>query len=133
MAQEIFSIDAESFERLEQTIKEAPGNAEKAINEVLWENGGQLINNAIMQLLPRSGRTWSGKKKAAADSAPFTQENGNLSVTVKTKYAYQYLYFPDDGSNTRKHVGQQFFMFRGAETEQSKIIDLCIAKITENI
>lgn len=124
-----FKLDAAEFDRLTERIKEYQGDAESVINEVLWGDGGQIINAAIMELLPRSGRTWSGKKKAAKDAAPFTQENDNLSVTIRTKGAYQYLYFPDDGSTTKKHEGNQQFMFRGAENEQEHIIDLCIAEL----
>lgn len=133
MANADFRIDAELFDSLIERMKEYQGNTEAVINEVLWEQGGELINEAIMLLLPRSGRNWSGKKKAAKDAAPFTQTNENLSVTVHTKYAYHYLYFPDDGSTTRKHVGNQQFMFRGAENEQGHIIDLCIAKLIEKM
>lgn len=125
-----FKLDAAEFDRLTERIKEYQGDAENAINEVLWGEGAQLISAAIMELLPRSGRTWQGKKRAAKDAAPFSQENDNLSVIVRSKHGYNYLYFPDDGSNTKKHEGNQHFMFRGAENEQERIIDLCIAKLT---
>lgn len=124
-----FKLDAAEFDRLTERIKEYQGDAENAINEVLWGEGGQRINDAIMELLPSSGRTWRGKPRAAKSAAPFTQENDNLSVTIRTKGTYNYLYFPDDGSTTRKHEGNQQFMFRGAENEQEHIIDLCIAKL----
>ena len=124
-----FKLDAAEFDRLTEHIKEYQGDAENVINEVLWGEGAQRINDAIMIFLPRSGRTWRGKAKAAKDAAPFTQTNDNLSVTIHTKGAYHYLYFPDDGSTTRKHEGNQQFMFRGAESEQEHIIDLCIAKL----
>lgn len=124
-----FKLDAAEFDRLTERIKEYQGDAENAINEVLWGEGGQRIHDTIMDLLPSSGRTWRGKPRAAKSAAPFTQENENLSVTIRTKGAYNYLYFPDDGSTTRKHQGDQQFMFRGAENEQEHIIDLCIAKL----
>lgn len=133
MARIDFSVETELFDRFAESVKEYPGNAEKAINEVLWMQGGGLIGESIKLILPRSGRTWRGKKKAAADAAPFTQTNENLSVTVRTKNAYHYLYFPDDGSNTRKHAGNMQFMYRGAENEQENIINLCIAKVTNEI
>lgn len=133
MARASFEIDAELFDQLIERMKAFQGNTEGTINEVLWEQGSVLINDAIMLLLPRSGRTWAGKKKAAKDAAPFTQTNENLSVTVRTKGAYHYLYFPDDGSNTRKHQGNQQFMLHGAEMEQEQIINLCIAKLIEKM
>lgn len=133
MARADFQIDTALFDDLIERMKAFQGNTEEAINEVLWEQGGGLINEAIMLLLPRSGRRWAGKKKAAADAAPFTQANDNLSVTVKTKNAYHYLYFPDDGSTTQRHAGEQHFMLRGAENEQEQIINLCIAKLIEKM
>ena len=53
-----------------------------------------------------------------------------LSVTIRTKNAYHYLYFPDDGSTTRRHHGGQEFMKRGAEKKQSKIIDRIMQGLT---
>lgn len=131
MAKEVFSLRLAATDELIEKMKAYQGNVENVVNEVLWDQGGPLINQAIMQLLPRSGRTWKGKKKAAADAKPFVQRNDNLAVVIKT-YGYDYLYFPDDGSTTRKHAGQQHFMFQGAENEQKKIIDLCIARLTED-
>jgi len=131
MARGTFSLDTESYNKLFELMKEFQGEAPKTVNEIFWNEGGPIINEAIINLLPVSGRRWNGKKPAAKSSAPFTQENGELSVTLKTKSAYNYLYFPDDGTNTRKHAGEQYFMFGGAEASQDEIIELCIQKLTE--
>lgn len=128
-----FKLEAAEFDRLAALIKEFPDRAVDAINEILWSEGGQIINDAIMELLPRSGRSWSGKAAAAKNAAPFTQTNENLSVTVHTKGEYHYLYFPDDGSTTLRHEGNQHFMFKGAENEQTRIIDLCVANILHEL
>lgn len=108
-------------------------DSEKIINEVLHESASEQIKQGIQKILPSSGRTWSGKKNPAITSQPFTQENGNLSVTVKTKSAYHYLYFPDDGSNTKHHQGNQQFMLRGAESRQTQIVDETTEKLMEQI
>jgi HK97 gp10 family phage protein len=131
MARTTFELDREGFERLESVLKKYEGNAENIINEVLWNEGGEYIEEKITQLLPVSNKHWRGKKRAAKFAEPFMQEQDNLSVTVKTKNAYHYLYFPDDGTNTRKHVGEQYFMFGGATNAQEEIIERCIAKLTE--
>lgn len=128
-----FKLDAADFDRLANLIKEYPDHAVKAINKVLWNEGGQIINDAIMDLLPRSGRSWSGKLPAAKSAAPFTQKNERLSVTIRTIGDYHYLYFPDDGSTTRRHEGSQEFMYRGAENEQEHIIDLCTESILQEL
>lgn len=132
MARATFNLDTDSYNKLVEVMKDYEGDTERAINEVLWNEGGTLINDAIMNFLPVSGRNWKGKKPAAKSSAPFIQVNENLSVTLKTKSAYNYLYFPDDGTNTRKHIGEQHFMFGGAENQQEEILNRCIAKLTEN-
>lgn len=126
-----FTLSNEAFERLENTLKNYEGDAEKRINEVLWNEGGDIIEERINKLLPVSGRTWRGKKKAAKFAEPFTRTQENLAVIVKTKSAYNYLYFPDDGTNTRKHAGEQYFMHGGAIDAQDEIIDRCIVKLTE--
>ena len=133
MARQIFSLDTESYNKLFDLMKELQGEAPQIINKILWDEGGQLINDAILNLLPVSGRNWAGKKPAAKFSAPFVQENGELSVTLKTKSVYNYLYFPDDGTTTKKHAGEQYFMFGGADAKQQEIINLCVAALIEKI
>lgn len=132
MAKSRLTLTDEGVERLAQALQNYDGYAGNAINEVLWSEGGVLIKEGIMPLLPVSGRTWKGKKPAAKSTDPFMQMNDTLSVAIKTKNAYHYLYFPDDGSTTRKHVGNRQFMLGGAEAKQDEIIDRCIAKLTEN-
>lgn len=131
MSRVTLNLETESVNRLFEAIQTYQDDARNIINEVFWNEGGALINEKIMQLLPESGRKWKGKKPAAKRSAPFTQVNENLSVTVKTKNAYHYLYFPDDGSSTRKHAGQQDFMFSGAEMSQDEIVERCLARLVE--
>lgn len=133
MARATFSLDTESYNKLFEAMKKYEGQAPKTVNEILWNEGGPLINEAIINLLPVSGKHWSGKKPAAKNAQPFTQVNEELSVTVKTKNAYHYLYFPDDGTNTKQHAGEQYFMFGGAEAKQNEIIDRCVAALIEKL
>lgn len=131
-----FRLDGQQVETLQRAIQVYSGDAERAVNDVLHEEGGPLIREEIMRLLPLSGRKpWKGKKTAAKRAQPFTQSNGNLSVTIRTKSAYHYLYFPDDGTNTRRHVGYKGkpreFMFKGAEHQKDRIIERCIDRLIE--
>lgn len=130
-----FKLDAEQFDALQNAIRQYPENAERTINDVLHNEGGMLINDEIMRLLPSSGRTWRGKRKPAKQAKPFSQLNENLSVTVRTVHAYNYLYFPDDGTNTKRHIGYKGnprgFMFKGAENQTGEIIDRCINRLIE--
>lgn len=133
MATTTFKLDTRQFEVLQRAIQLYSGNAERTVNDVLHNEGGKLINDEIMRLLPESGRDWKGKRKAAKRAKPFSQKNENLAVTVRTVSAYHYLYFPDDGTNTKHHVGYKGrpreFMYKGAENQTGKIIDRCIERL----
>lgn len=133
MARRTFDLEFEQAERLQQAMENYPGLAGREIDDVLHNEGGRIINDEIMRLLPESGRKWKGKKTAAKRTQPFLQENGSLSVTIKTKNAYHYLYFPDDGTNTRNHVGYKGtpreFMYHGAENKTAQIMELCINRL----
>ena len=128
----IILLDANEIDRLVASIKEYGDGAEDAINSVLHDYGAKQIGEEAKKLIHPSGRTWKGKAKSATVADPFMAQKDNLSVTVKSKSAYNYLYFPDDGSNTRKHAGGQHFMRKGAEAATPAIIERCLAKLTEN-
>ncbi len=133
MATTTFKLDMQQFETLQRAIQQYSGDAERTVNDVLHNEGGKLINDEIMRLLPESGRTWNGKRKAAKQAKPFTQKNENLAVIVRTVSAYHYLYFPDDGTNTKNHIGYRRrpreFMYKGAENQTGAIIDRCINRL----
>lgn len=135
MAMATFKLDAQQIETLQQAIQRYSGDAERTVNDVLHNEGGKLINDEIMRLLPQSGRTWKGKRTAAKHAKPFSQKNENLAVIVRTVSAYHYLYFPDDGTNTRRHVGYKGkpreFMYKGAENQTGEIIDRCINRLIQ--
>ena len=126
-----FELDAQELDELQQKMEEYGEGAARQINDVLHGEGAKEINDQIMRILPASGRHWKGKKAPASTAQPFTQEDGMLSVTIKTVSTYNYLYFPDDGSNTKKHDGNQQFMASGAESASDRIMELCIGHLTE--
>lgn len=127
-----FEMDTKEIERLHNAIRNFPGNAEETINDVFHNDAPPIVADAIRRLIPVSGRTWSGKPPAAKGAKSLTDETANLAFTVKTTTKYNYLYFPDDGSNTRRHVGNQQFFQRGGESKQTEIVDRCITRITKN-
>lgn len=133
-----FELKAETVkEMIENITKFADGSkAEKIINDYLWDEAGDLIKEEIQTILPESGRKWPGKVTAARKTQPFLVKTGiNLNVRVHTKNKYHYLYFPDDGSNTIRHIGNQQFMFDGANKKAdeigSTIVDKLVKKIEE--
>lgn len=134
----VFNLEDESVIELHERIKAFPGNSEKVITETLHTEGAEFIKEGIDRLLPRSGRKpWKGKKRAAADNKNSIKlrktESGNLNVVVGTTSSYHYLYFPDDGTNTTSHVGNQQFMLKGAEDSQDRIMEACIKNLIEQI
>lgn len=136
MASATYTLDATEYDRIVETIsKFADGSiAEKIINETLLDSGQMLIKEKIMNLLPESGRTWNGKAPAAKSTEPFLHvQEENLSVTVRTKTTYHYLYFSDDGSNTIRHEGNQQFMKRGGDEAATQIVDDIIEKLLKKI
>lgn len=127
-----FEMDAKEVERLYKTIQNFPGNAEKSINDVFHNEAILLVQEEVKRLMPVSGKTWKGKAPAAKTAKSLAEDKGNLSFTVRSNGKYNYLYFPDDGTNTRRHVGNQQFFRRGGENKQTEIIDRCINRIVKD-
>ena len=134
MADKWFTSDFKEIEELQKRMEEYGAGSGQLVDSVLHREGAQDIKEKIAPLIPRSGRKWKGKGSAAADAMPrsFRQENGSLSVTIAARGKYGYLYFPDDGSNTRRHAGNLQFMRRGAEAAADKVIERCIKKLIDN-
>jgi hypothetical protein len=123
------TLNAEEFDRVLKAIEQYPGNAERVINDVLHGTGAELIQERIRKFMPVSDK----KKGAhAVDSKSLTPVGSNLAVTVKSTNKYHYLYFPDDGTNTKRHVGNQQFFLRGAEDASGEIVDIITEKLTQS-
>ena len=127
-----WKIDFSGAEQLEKSMQEYQGDVENVINDVLHNEAGSIIQDSVQRLIPVSGVTWAGKKGPAKTSKSLTQKNENLAVTIRTTKDYQYLYFPNDGTNTKRHAGQQFFFEEGGEAVKNDVIDKCIAKLTND-
>lgn len=129
----MLNINFSEFENLQEAMKNFAGDTEAAINEVLHGEASEMLEAEIYRLMPVSGRTWKGKKPAAKNSKSLMPVTGNLSITVKTTTKYQYLYFPNDGTNTRRHAGNQQFFFRAGENKKGEIVDRCITRLIGEI
>lgn len=128
-----WNMDDKETQKLIENIQRTGARAEQIISRVMQSYAGSRIIEKITPMLPESGRKWRGKRKAARQAQPLRTENKDLSVIVRSKSPYHYLYFPDDGSNTVHHHGDQRFMYRGAEAAVPDIIEQCITEITEEI
>ncbi len=125
----ILSIDFSEFNRLRNALQTYQGNTEETINDVFHNYAGNRAQTDIYRLMPISDKK---KGKHAKESKSLSNVNGNLSVTVTARGKWHYLYFPDDGSNTIHHAGNQRFFDRGGEAAQDDIVERCITQLTTN-
>ena len=130
-----FTLDASELDKLQEAMNKSLLYPGPIVDSVLRNEGADLIKRNITMLLPTSGRKWKGKGRSAKAAMPasFKQEDGQLSVTIVERGKYHYLYFPDDGSNTIHHAGNQQFMRRGAEASSAKLIEMCVGRLLEGL
>lgn len=131
----VYELDAKQFEKItEQVMQFTNGRvAEDIINHYLSGEGAELLKEGIHERLPVSGRTWRGKTPAAKSSDPFGKISVNLGVKIYSKPRYHYLYFPDDGTNTIHHVGNQQFMFFGADAKAQEVADNIVEEMVKEL
>ena len=123
----MFKIDFSDAEKLQQAMKDYQGDTEEAINDVLHNYAGDRAQEDIIRLMPVSRKQ---KGSHAKYSNSLQNVLSNLSVTVTTAGKYGYLYFPDDGTNTRRHVGNQRFFERGGDAAMNDIVERCVTRLT---
>ena len=122
MAMQEFGLNMEEFDRLQEKIRVYPQNAERKITEYLHGAGYDRISHSIQNAIPVSDR--NTKRHAKFSNALRDKDTGsNLSVIVSTKQKFHYLYFPDDGSNTLRHAGNQRFFEGGLERVQNEVVN----------
>lgn len=127
----IFGMDAAPLMAMQDAIRAFPGDAESAINSVMHGEAGPMIYRRINPLINPSGRTFKGHRASAkASDWPSYDVSENLAVTVKAQGSFGYLYFPDDGSDTRRHAGGQEFFRRGGEQAAQEAVDACLGAIS---
>lgn len=117
-----FKTDTKEAQQLQEYISQYKEEAERKINSYLHGQGYELFEKSIHNAMPVSGRKWSGKKPPAktAKSIQEKTKDENLAVTLRATTTYNYLYFPDDGSNTEKHNGNQHFFEKGVEDKTAQ-------------
>lgn len=126
---DVLGLDYTQIEQLQKAMQQYQGNTENAINDVLHNYAGDRAQKEIYMLMPRSHKK---KGKHAKDAKSLSNITGNLSVTITAKGKWHYLYFPDDGTNTRRHVGNQRFFERGGKRAEDDIVNRCIAQLVND-
>lgn len=130
----LFQMEGTDFDELHKAMLEYGAGSGQIVADVFDDYGAQLIRDEIKKLIPESGRKWKGKKKAAKHADSLMSQvfrTADPSIYTRSRPAYGYLYFPDDGAYTRRHVGSQNFMGRGQDAAANRIIDRCLAKLVD--
>lgn len=125
----------DDFDVLQNTIKQFQENAESSINEVLHGKGTEVIADEIRVKIHPSGRKWKRKKRSSSVANSIVldeKKSGNLTAVIHSKSGYSYLYFPDDGTTTEHHHGEQHFMLRGTQAKAGKVLQMCVENIIKN-
>lgn len=125
----ILTINYSELDELHNKMREYQGNTERVVNDVLHNYAGNRAQEDIYRLMPVSDKK---KGKHAKNSKSLSNVNENLAVTVTARGKWHYLYFPDDGSNTRRHVGNQQFFAHGGEAAQDDIVARCVERLTND-
>ena len=118
-------VNVYGLEDLSNKIDAYGEGAHAVVQKYLLDEGWRVIGDSILDdpKWPVSGRRWKGKSRSILDAYDFTREFGPGQVTVSAAGKWSYYYFPDDGSNTRKHAGQKHFFDSGLETAKPTLID----------
>lgn len=140
-----FELDYSDMASVMDACSEYGDGSKKIINDILHSEAGDIIRPNITELMPQStytyrghtsDRTWAGKPEHAklAGNSAFGDDitTEMLQVTVHTSSKYSYLYFPDDGTSTQRHAGQQYFFRRGGQASEDEIARLCLERLKEN-
>lgn len=128
------SVKFDGVEHLSEAMARFGSGAGQAIQEVYEEFAAKEIKENVLPLVHSSGRVFKGHRQGAKSAGPdkvFRHSVNGLDLIVRTNTKFGYLYFPDDGSNTKRHAGRQNFMGRGLEQSVPDIVERCVARLTE--
>ena len=114
-----WELETKDFTEFVTEFNKKVENGPEVITEYLAGEGAEIIKKNILPLIPVSDRN----KQHAAYSQPLTSTGERLAVNIHARGKWHYLYFPDDGGNTKHHVGDQRFMLRGTEASVNEIIN----------
>ena len=126
----VFELKKSEVDMLEEQIKKIPERAEYAINKYIHSRGKDILSESIEQYTPVSDRD----KKHAKGSNPYKTVNGNLSVTIKSKKSFRYLYFPNAGAGTSKlNPKNEEFMQDGVDSVHNRVVNELLEEIKKEI
>ncbi len=116
-------VDYGEWEALEEAMKAYEGDVEKKVNGYLHGKGYEAFEKAIRNAMPQSDRKGKTRHAKTSKSIQDKYPSANLTLTIASKKPFGYLYFPNDGSNTKHHYGNQQFFERGVEQKTNQVIE----------
>ncbi len=126
-----FKLKDDDLKKIEQSIMEYGDDAESIINDFLRDYASNMVVDAIVVMIPQSGRMWKGKRKPARSGNPFKTDFINLGFTIKSKKTYNYLYFPDQAAGTSQGKSPLLFMEKGMDNVYDSIVNGILNKLTK--
>lgn len=124
-------VEFDDLTSLHDKIKQLPGIAENAINNVLHAQGIEIVTREMTNLLPKSEKKphWESSGPHAKESKWSKSETFNLGFAVKSKGgaanrtgSFGYLVFADEGRGPF-NPWKQNFSERASQRASSKILD----------
>lgn len=121
------SVDLSAFLALEDYVARYGAGTGQVVDEVLHGEGALKAKRSIPEFIRPSGRRWRGKAPSMARNPAMgerlSQDDAPMQVTIAARGRYGYLYFPNDGSSTRRHAGGQAFMERGVQAAAPEVAE----------
>lgn len=126
-----FSIKEDDLRKIQNSIQQFDGDAEKVINDYLGTEAKDKFIKSITNLVPVSN---VNKKKHAKDNNPFDGKvRNNLELWIHTKSKFNYLYFPQNAEGTSKGKSPNDFMDRGIDEEYNNVVNGILDKLQNRL
>ena len=126
-----FSLKEEDLGRIQEAIMDFGNDAESVINECLKKSVSKVFRKTITNIIPVSeGKYPSQRGKIhAKTSNPLRSMTDNLTLTIKSKTEFNYLYFPQMGEGTSKYKQPNDFMEKGIDAEYDNAVNIILEKL----
>lgn len=121
-----FSIKENDLERIQEAIINFGDDAENAINECLANEVKNTLITSITNFIPVSKQN----KKHAKSSNPLQGDvRNNLTLLIRTKPKFNYLYFPQNAEGQSRNDPPNNFMEKGINNEYDNVINTILDKL----
>lgn len=125
-----FSIKENDLERIKEAIIDFGDNAENVINECLANEVKNTLITSITNFIPVSKKN----KKHAKTSNPLQGDvRNNLTLWIRTKPKFNYLYFPQNAEGQSRNNSPNDFMEKGINNEYDNVVNTILDKLQNRL